>query len=119
MEMGVADMEVALTISAPQFSSWSILALLLLLTTSYQILALKITDHPSDHAQLFFFAAGMLLLPPSLFALLVLLAYLGRWGKGWWTTPWLPRDALNSHEWQPTSWLALLHTLCETSSVPG
>jgi hypothetical protein len=103
--MGIAEMGVALTIPTPQSSSWSILALLLLLTLSYQILVPKVTGHPAEDAYLFFFAAGILLLPPSFFVLLVLLSYLSRWGKHWWTDQQLPR------KWFPQLVLLAAHMM--------
>lgn len=82
--MNIADIGNALTVQPPQASSWVVLVWLLLLTVSYQVLAISRTGHSSDYAHLFFFSAGILLVPPGFFALLVMLSYLSRWGNHYW-----------------------------------
>lgn len=87
-------MELVVTVATPLPGQWPVLALLLLLTTSYQLVTVKLTGQSSDHAQLFFLAAGLLLLPPGLFALLVLIGFLARWARQWWGSQWLLRERL-------------------------
>lgn len=84
MGTDITNLGSTLTIQLPEAGPWTVLTWLLLLTVGYQIVAIRLTGHTSDYAHLFFFSAGIMLLSPAFFSLLVLASHLSKWGSQYW-----------------------------------
>lgn len=79
--------------NGPIFFEWPTFPVFVVLATVAQLVKVKAPSYQSYHVTLVFLMAGVFLLPPFLFALLVIIPHLIEWAKERW------RDSMRLRRW--------------------
>src|SRR6476619_8490614 len=79
--LGAVFAVLAIVISPPPDDFWLPFAALTLLATLSQLFQVEVPGRQNYYPHTAFFFAGVLLLPPSLFVVLVVVPHLAEWGK--------------------------------------